>query len=124
MTKTESDHPATLTRYFGAMDSGDFDVALSCFAEDATYIRMAISPPAPPGTTGLIEIQGRDAIAEFFVVRGKRPTEHRIFVAQQIGDHAWLEGRSTAGDNPSRSFLCHAEFDKEGLIIRFLALAG
>lgn len=127
MSSAAPDGPAETSivrRYFAAMDSGDLDAALSFFSDDAIYIRSKIAAPDAPKAEGVEEMSGRDAIAAFFALRGKRKTLHAIELEAKVDGHTWLEGRSTAGDNPSRYFLCHAQINDDGLISRFLAIAG
>jgi ketosteroid isomerase-like protein len=124
MTTSTTTSDSILVRYFAARDAGDFDTALSLFADDATYIGMKTPPPAPPGTAGLEAMEGRAAIAKSFALRGKRQVDHKIEVEHRVGSHAWLEGVSTAGSNPSKRFLCHAELNGAGLIVRFIVIAG
>jgi hypothetical protein len=128
MTRTQqggdTQRDSILTRYLASVDAGNFDIALGFFAEDATYIRAKLPSSAEPNANELTEMSGRSAIAQFFERRGKRLTNHLVLIEQSCDRHNWLEGLSTADNNQSKFFLCHATFDDSGQISRIIAIAG
>lgn len=123
---TTVDISANMKLYFACMDSADFETAKGLFAMDALYMRSPLggTPENPFATSGVAPVEGLAAIEEFWEKRGQKPTHHEIQRDAVVGNDWWAEGEAWVGDDDSvrRMFLCHATFNDEGLIQRFVAI--
>ena len=112
-----------LDAYFAALDAGDDEAATAAFAEDAIYIRPAIGDPR-----GLEIIRGRGYIREFLGRRRQRQKageythRHEIRAASFDGARCFVEAVMVTDQGTTGVFLAHAEFDRDGLINRYLAV--
>jgi SnoaL-like domain len=113
-----------LRAYLSCMDSGDFDAAVGLFAEHALYIRPPVPEPGEQLGKGLQRIDGRAAIRDFLMRRGKRNTHHQIDVETVVGQDCWAEGVATTDDSSDALFVAHATLDHAGLIARYAAMSG
>jgi hypothetical protein len=115
-----------LDAYFAALDAGDDEAAAAAFAEDAVYIRPALTET---GATGNLEvIRGRDRILEFLAQRRKRVTagqyahRHEVRAAAIDGHRCFVEALMVTDASPVGVFLAHATFDGEMRISRYIAV--
>ncbi|HSV80218.1 MAG TPA: nuclear transport factor 2 family protein [Ramlibacter sp.] len=116
--KAGSDPLALIARYFEELESGNFEAAAACFAENVFYSH----PPyrgAPPGSPRK-EARNRAELLAQFRERGKRSVHH-VYQGYVIGDRGFLSGTSTAPDGPKASFLSEFKVDGDGLIAYYVA---
>ena len=116
MPAAVDDHP--LKPYFDALDKGDPEALVGCFADDAVYIH----PPWDPRQQNhLFAVSGKPALLEYFRRRGKQPQHHRILFAAINGSSCFVEGRGGGGGVFLHDFVSHAIFDEQGKIKRYVA---
>lgn len=117
------DYEPVLTAFLGAMDRGDFDVALELAAADATYVRPTLNKPGEPLGSGSVSYHGKPEIARFMRERGRRDMRQRVLVSASAGRHLFAEGLIEFGDgSPDLRPLFHLAFGEDGRILRFRAV--
>lgn len=115
-----------LDAYYAALDAGDDDAAAAAFAEDAVYIRPAVSEGGR--TRGVEVIRGRPGIRELFERRRERQKLgeyshfHELRAAALERSRCFVEGLMMTDKGPVGVFLAHATLDDEGLITRYIAV--
>ena len=108
-----------LDAYYRALDAGDVEATLSCFTDDAVYIRPSLERP------GLEFVNGRDELEAFFVARGKQPHRHVVVASAVAGRVCFVEGvAGIEGEPATHAFLVSATLDDDGRISRYFALMG
>jgi ketosteroid isomerase-like protein len=106
-----------LDRYYAALDAGDIEATLACFADDAVYVRPSLDGP------GLESVRGRDELRAFFVARGKREYRHAVRLCAVDGRKCFVEGiAGVEGEPPTHAFLVQATIEDDGRISRYFAL--
>jgi ketosteroid isomerase-like protein len=114
----------TLREYLRLVDTGEIDGALRLFADDAVYIRPLVPSPSSSTASGLVEITGRQAIIDHWRNRPGRSIVHDIHHVANADDHVFVEGVATIEKGASMRFVCHANFDGTGQILRLLTLSA
>jgi hypothetical protein len=112
---------STLTEFFSRLDGGDAEAAARFFAVDALYVRPAadVSGATGAGTEVLV---GREAIREFFGLRGRRPYEHQVRACVRAGDVIYGDGVAIhEARGPFVVFLVRATIDDDGHFLRYVA---
>jgi hypothetical protein len=106
-----------LDAYYRALDAGDIEGTLACFADDAVYVRPSLDRP------GLEFVRGRDELEAFFVARGKRAYRH-VVAASAVADRlCFVEGvAGIEGEPATHAFLVSATIESDGRISRYFAL--
>ena len=113
--------PATLARYYEAMDGGRFAEAAAAFALDGRY---AVPLPGVIETAPRTETVGPAALLERFIERGARPWRHAVHLCAVDGSHALVEGVLVDhGGRESATFVASSRIGNDGLIGRYLAFS-
>lgn len=113
--------PATLARYYEALDGGRFAEAAAAFALDG---RCAVPLPGVIETAPRIETVGPAALLERFAEGGARPWRHAVHLCASDGTHALAEGVLVDDDGrASATFVASARIGTDGLIARYLAFS-
>ena len=116
--KAASDPLALIARYFEELESGNFEAAAACFADNVFYSH----PPyrgAPAGSPRK-EASSRAELLAQFRERGRRTVRH-VYRGYVIGDRGFLSGTSTTPDGPTASFLSEFKVNADGLIDYYVA---
>ena len=121
-------------RYFGALDKGDPELAVQCFAADAVYVRPSKTPPSTPGgpMTRQLEVShGRDEILRFSkaqdaISTAAGRTPRHVIRSIVDGDHDCFVELIVPGSPGAVDVVClvHATAGgPEQLITRYVAVA-
>lgn len=110
----------TMHQFFNAMDLADYGTTQSLFATDAVWVGPPFSPGQAGFATGMVQLEGLDAIKEGWEARGHRDSRHEIVIESTRGHEWFAEGRISL-DGHERVLLMHVTFNDAGLIERFVA---
>lgn len=113
---------SSLDQYYRVLDAGDVEATVACFTDDAVYVRPRLAGPDSDGC-GLEFVRGRDELAAFFAVRGKKPYRHHVHAQAGDGRRCFVEGTAgMEGEPPTHVFLADATIEADGRISRYFAL--
>jgi ketosteroid isomerase-like protein len=110
-----------LGAFFARLDAGDAAAAAQFFAADAVYVRPA-AEPSGAGRSDAEVVIGREAIHEFFRLRGRRPYVHEVRACVRVGDTVYGEGVAVhEATGPFVVFVIRVTLDRHGLFLRYVA---
>jgi hypothetical protein len=109
-----SDPMPILRSYFDALEAARFEEAAKCFTEGVFYSHPPFPGEGPANPRH--EANGRQALIQLFMLRGKRPRRHRIDSCVVEGNHAFISGVSLNPPDPRSSFTSELKLSDDGLI--------
>jgi hypothetical protein len=113
------DAAQVISRYFSALDAGDYANAVQCFSENVFYSRPPLDyTPGVPRP----ETRGRAALEALFEARSKHPRgRHDVPVCLQQDRRAFIRGTQTLPGKEPITFVSEVEIDDAGLISYYAA---
>ena len=113
----------TLRSYMDAIDAADYEAAASYFADDAVYLRPALNKHREAAAVlPQTRLDGLDNIRELWRQRGKQDTRHEFRWVSTTESETFVEGELVFDGTMTAPFMCHASFNAEGKIARFIAM--
>src|SRR5215469_15668407 len=87
----EMSQDRTLSEFFACLDAGDAATTAQFFAPDGLYVRPAADTSGGTGTSTDV-IRGREAICDYFRLRGRRPYRHQVEYCVRAVDLVYGDG--------------------------------